>query len=327
MSRTVLVTGATGFAGSHVMDLLLARGYRVRVLVRTTSNLRWIPAGRVEPVIADVRDSEAMEKLVAGATWVFHFGGVTRVADPRDFFRVNASGTQSLARAFHRAHPEDGLFLFCSSLAASGPAPSVDRPRREEDPPRPLGPYGQSKLEAERWLEEHLAGELRVVMVRPPAVYGPRDEAVWQLFRWMRRGWLPLPTPSHSRISLIHGEDLAAASLMLAEGGGEGVYHVSDGGIHSWEEFGAAAERAMGKRLRKIRIAPPFVRGAGIVSEWAGRATGRIPVVNRDKVRDMLQPFWICDNARLRAAGFDPRYRLEEGVAQTVSWYESMGWL
>lgn len=322
-----LVTGATGFAGSHMVDCLLAAGHRVRVLVRPTSDRRWIPAGRVEQVTADVRDPASLVHLTAGVAWVFHFGGVTRARSAREFFRVNTEGTQALAQAFSRNAPSDGLFLFCSSLAASGPAPAADRPRRENDPPVPITAYGESKLAAERWLEEHLAPRCRLVCVRPPAVYGPRDEAVLVLFRVARRGWLPLPAPHASRLSLIHGEDLAAACLTLAAGGAQGVFHVSDGQIYRWEEVGAAAGRALGRRLRAVWLPAWAVRAAGAVAELGGRLTGSLPVVNRDKARDLVQPYWICDPAQVLAAGFLPRYGLEEGVAQTIRWYQSAGWL
>ena len=325
--RVALVTGATGFAGSHMMDALLAAGYRVRILVRRSSNLRWIPAGRVEQVTADVREPEALERLVAGVGSVFHFGGVTRARSAEEFFRINTGGTQALAEAFARTAPAGGLFLFCSSLAAGGPAAAAERPRRENDPPAPMSAYGRSKLAAERWLEDQLARHLRVVSVRPPAVYGPRDESILVFFRWARRGWLPLPAPAESRVSLVHGEDLAAACLALDEGGATGVFHVSDGEIHRWEDVGAATGRAMGRSLRKLRIPAWVVRAAGATAELGGRVTGRVPVVNRDKARDMLQPYWTCDSTRARAAGFRPQYGLDEGIAQTIRWYQSAGWL
>ncbi len=325
--RVALVTGATGFAGSHMMDCLLAAGCRVRVLVRPTSDRRWIPAERVEQVTADVRDPGSLERLTAGVAWVFHFGGLTRARAAREFYRVNTEGTQALARAFERTGRADGLFLFCSSLAASGPAPAADQPRREDDPPAPITAYGQSKLAAERWLEEHLAPRCRVVCVRPPTVYGPRDEAVLILFRWARRGWLPQTAPRGSRLSIIHGEDLAAACLALAEGGAAGTFHVSDGEIRRWDDVGAAAGRTLGRRVRTVRIPSWAVRAAGAAVELGGRLSGGVPVFNRDKACDLVQPYWICDPARARAAGVRPRYGLEEGIAQTIRWYQSAGWL
>lgn len=325
--RRVLVTGATGFAGSHMMDRLLEAGYRVRVLVRATSNRRWIPEERVEALTADVRDPAGLRRLVEGVDEVFHFGGLTRARRPAEFFRVNTAGTQALAEAFQEVAPADGVFLFCSSLAASGPAPTADRPRREDDPPAPISAYGESKLAAERWLADHLPPRIRLICVRPPTVYGPRDEAVLTFFRWARRGWLPMPALPASRLSVVHGEDLAAACLVLTEAGASGVFHVSDGGYYGWADLGAATGRILGKRLRPLRLPAWAVRAVGALTELAGRAAGQLPAVNREKVRDLLQPFWICDPTRARGAGFEPEFGLEEGFEQTIRWYETVGWL
>ncbi len=309
------------------MDVLLEARVSVRVLVRTTSNLRWIPSEQVEMVTADVRNAISLRELVKGVSWVFHFGGITRAASPEEFFRVNTEGTKTLAEALLEAAPEDGLFLFCSSLAASGPAPAIEQPRRESDPPRPITPYGESKLAAERWLEQAVGSRMRLLTIRPPAIYGPRDEAMLSFFQWVKRGWLPLPPQVGSRVSLIHARDLAQGCLTLAEKGEVGIFHFADGVMHSWEDVGEAAGRAMERSLRTIRVPAWGVRLAGEMGELLGRATGRMPVLNRRQVQDILQPYWICETEKARRAGWVPKVRLGEGILQTVTWYQSEGWL
>lgn len=325
MSRLALVTGATGFAGSHVMDAMLAAGWRVRVPVRATSDRRWVPEGAVECVRAELRDPDSLRALVAGAAWVVHFGGVTRTRRRAEFFEVNTEGTRRLWQAARDAGVE--LFLLCSSLAASGPAPSADRPRRESDPPAPITPYGESKLEAEKALVGSPAGGPRVLIVRPPAIYGPRDRAVFEFFRWARRGILPLPPARDARASLVHARDLAEACVFLAGSGASGIFHISDGEIHSWDEVGEIAGRALGRRLRRVRVPAAGARLAGWIGECRGRLTGRLPVINADKVRDLLQPYWTCDTSRLRQAGYTPRIGLASGIGETLEWYVKEGWL
>jgi nucleoside-diphosphate-sugar epimerase len=327
VSRLALVTGATGFAGSHAMDALRTAGWRVRVPVRATTNRRWLPREGVECVAAEMRDPGSLRALVEGAAWVFHFGGVTRTPQREAFFRINRDGTRQLWDAAREARVE--LFVFCSSLAASGPAPSSDRPRREDDPPAPISAYGRSKLEAEQMLSEGGPSDAvpRVVIVRPPAIYGPRDESILAFFRWARRGLLPLPSPAGARLSLVHVRDLAQACLFLAQGGCAGLFHISDGELYTWEQVGDAAGRALGRSLRRLRIPAGAVRVAGWLGEGLGRLTGRMPVVNADKVGDILQPFWICDIAKLRDAGYTPRIGLAVGVRETVEWYRQEGWL
>ncbi len=335
MSRLVLITGATGFAGSHILDACLAAGHRVRVPVRPTSNLRWVPRERVELVSAEMREPASLRRLTAGVSWVFHFAGLTRTPRRAEFFEVNTHGTCELYRAAREASGALECFLFCSSLAASGPAPAGDRPRRESDPPAPITTYGESKLAAERWLGENHTPGCRLVIVRPAAIYGPRDDAILSFFRWVSRGLLPLPPGRESRVSLIHARDLANACLHLAEtergnaaaGGSAGLFHVSDGGAHRWEEVGAIAGDALGRRPRAVRLPRAGVRLAGWISEELGRLRGRMPVVNREKARDLVQPFWICDISKLQATGFTPQITIDAGIRETVAWYRQEGWL
>jgi nucleoside-diphosphate-sugar epimerase len=325
VSPLAVVTGATGFAGSHVADALVAGGWRVRVPVRATSSRRWLPAAGVECVPAELRDPASLPALVSGAAWVFHFGGLTRASRRASFFEVNTEGTLRLWRASREAGAAG--FVFCSSLAAGGPSLAADRPRREADPPAPITAYGRSKLAAEERLLGDAESGTRLVIVRPPAVYGPRDTAVLEFFRWVSRGILPLPPRRDARLSLVHARDLARACLHLVEAGATGVFHVSDGEFHSWEDMGRAAGLALGRRPRALRLPAPGVRLTGWVGEALGRLTGTMPVVNADKARDILQPFWTCDIERLRGSGFIPRIGVAEGCRETVEWYRKEGWL
>lgn len=324
--REVLLTGATGFAGSHLLDLLVAAGHRVRVPVRPSSNLRWLPAEGVERVAADVRDAESLRRLVEGVSWIFHFGGVVRARRPEGFFEVNTEGT---IRLFEAAAAAGGceLFLFCSSLAATGPAPSADRPRREEDAPAPISAYGRSKRDAEAWLESHPAPGTRLVIVRPPAIYGPRDRGVFTFFRWVSRGILPLPAGRGALLSLVEARDLARACLHLAERDAEGIFHVSDGGFHTWETVGGIAARALGRRPWPLRVPGALVALAGGLGGFLGTLTGSVPVVNPDKARDLRQCFWTCAIDRLRATGYEPHTPIERGIPEVIAWCRREGWL
>lgn len=323
----VLVTGATGFAGSHMVDLLSAAGCKVRILVRKTSNLRWVARERVEMVTSDVRDAGSLRQLVAGVTEVYHFGGLTRARSAGEYFRVNCEGTLRLASGWLEANPNAKRFVFVSSLAASGPAPSADSPRREEDTPRPVTPYGESKLAAETALEKHLARRVQTLIIRPPAVYGERDDATLTLFQWIRRGLLPLPTPPESRVSLIHVEDLVRGSFELSQSGARGIFHLSDGKFYSWTDVGTVISACLGRRIRPVRVPRWFVRLAGEYGELAGRVSGHPPVINRDKVRDILQPFWTCSIEKACNHEYNPRVSLEDGMLRTARWYRDAGWL
>jgi nucleoside-diphosphate-sugar epimerase len=323
--RKVLVTGATGFAGSHLVDRLVAAGYDVRVLVRKTSNLRWVPTDKVEMITADVRDNAAMSALVSGVCDLYHFGGLTRAFKAETLFAVNTEGTINLAKQWQRQAPEDGCFLYCSSLAASGPAVAADKPRTEAETPNPLTPYGQSKLAAEKWLTENLARQS--VIVRPPAVYGPRDDAFISLFIWINRGWLPMATPPGSRASLIHARDLASLSLALLSGGARGVFHVDDGHIYSWEEIGEAIGAALRSSPRHLRIPLWVVKLLARCGNLQGKITGRLPVINSGKVIDIEQRFWTSDSRKARNFTGLNNVSIIDGMRETADWYIEHGWL
>lgn len=332
--RLILVTGATGFVGSHLVDALLDRGYRVRALVRRTSNLRWLEGKPVELAIADLRDTAGLGEAMAGVDVVLHFGGRIKARSRREFFEANADGTESLAAAFHRVAPSDGagLFLYCSSLAASGPARDPSRSPfphvQEDDAPRPVSDYGASKLDGERRLSL-LGDRVRTVILRPPAVYGPRDEAILLLMRWAERGWFPIPARKGATFALIHVRDLVGATLRAVENpAARGIYTVSDGEAHRWEDIGALVGRILGKRLRAVRI--PIVAAwlAAAGAELVAALGGPAPLVSFGKVREMRESCWVCLAGRAASElGFRPTTPAAAGMEETIRWYQAQGWI
>lgn len=335
MSRGIaLVTGATGFAGSHVVDHLLAAGLSVRVLVRSSSNLRWLEGKSVDRIEADLREPEKLRRAAEGVGAVFHFGGRITARTSREFHEANADGTESLARAFLDAGQADGsgFFLYCSSLSAGGPVPSFDRgpvPHvREDDPPRPVSPYGQSKLDGERRLEI-LGDRARVVIIRPPAIYGPRDEAILRFLRWIQNGWLLMPPRKGNLFSLIHIRDLARASVeAMLSSCARGIYYLSDGEPHTWQNIGQLAGSILGVRPRCIRLplVPAYL--AALLGEIAARLGGRPPLMSLGKIHEFRQRAWVCLPDKAGAEfGFRPRVTVREGMEETIRWYQSVGWL
>lgn len=321
MSR-VLLTGGTGFLGSHVAELLVAAGRDVRATVRGSSDTRWLDPLPLETVVADLEDSAALAAALEGVTDVVHVGGVTIAADPATFERVNTVGTLALAAAAARAGVE--RFVFVSSLAARGP----------DQAGGPVSPYGRSKLAAERGLETLIeAGEAPplVRIVRPGGIYGPRDPDMLALFRMAARGLLVLPTVE-GRLQPVHVLDAARSIVraLEAEAGAattEPLPVVAEE-VVGWSDVGAALEAAVGRSTRVLRLPPAAFLAAGAAAELAARLTGGSPVFDRRRARDLTQRTFTSEIESTRSAiGWSPEVSLREGMAGTVAWYREQGWL
>lgn len=323
-----LVTGASGFVGSHLVERLLREGVEVVCQVRSTSRLTWLEGLDVERRLADLRDVDALTRAVAGVDYVFHVAALLRGRTAEAYAAVNIEGTRHLVQAVDRAGLNLRRLVCVGSLAAAGPCPS-DEPLAETADPHPIGHYGRSKLAAERVVLD-AKGRLPVTVVRPPAVYGPRDTTFLPLFRTAQRfGLAPIIGAPDKELTLIHVADLVeclwlAAAAEAAEGE---VYFVGSGN-HTWTEVVDALEAALGRRLRRLRIPNVVARLVGEIGELKWTLTGKPQIISRRKIRDMLQTRWTCSWAKAeRDLGYAARMPLGEGMRRTIEWYAGHGWL
>ncbi len=317
-----LVTGANGFIGSHLCEHLLRLGFSVRGMVRRTSNLQWLASvaqARFELVYGDLRDSESLRRAVADVEKVFHLGA--NVRDAREFESVNLNGTRLLAEAALKAGVK--RFVLFSSAAAGGPARCRAEPRCEAHPPQPVSRYGQGKLAAEAAIQE-LRDRLSSVILRLPAVYGPRDRDLVTLLRWARRGVVPV---LGGTFSVIHVSDAVRAAALAAERAvrSGSVYYVTDGRCYTFEDLARVVGSAFSRRPLLVRVPRWFVYAAAWLSERFARHGS---IFNPDKARELTQECWVANPDKARAElGFVPEYDLTTGLLQTIRWYEEMNWL
>ena len=323
-----LVTGATGFVGSHLVERLLAGGMEVVCLLRRTSDPAWLAGLPVEKRTAALEEPDALRQAVAGCDYVFHVAGLTRARTARQYLAVNAEGTRRLVEAVADRAPSVRRFVYVSSLAAVGPNPSAE-PLDEAAQPHPIDAYGRSKLAGER-IVLAAADRLPVTIVRPPAVYGPRDRNVLPLFRAARRlGRVPIVGKASKQATFVHAADLARGiALAAASPAAVGKTYFLGSGTYTMADVVAAVAATLGIRPRRLAIPALLARLAGEIGELKWALTGRSQIVSRRKVRDMLQPRWTCSWARARdELGYREQVGLADGMRQTADWYADRGWL
>ena len=324
----ILVTGATGFIGSHLVERLVAQGRSLRCLVRRSSTAGNLPRA-IELAHGDLESGAGLTEALRGIDTVIHLAGVTKARTAADYDRGNAVATANLLRA--AAHLDEiGRFVYVSSLAAAGPSPA-DRPLTETDEPRPVSHYGRSKLAGEQAVRQSPLAE-RTVIVRPPVVYGPRDRDVLQMLRTVSRGWMARIGAAPRRFSHIYVGDLvdgiiAAADCTSSSTGGQ-VFYLANAAPVSWDEFGNLAARLMGRKLRTVAIPEQAAYVLGLCAEWGSRFSGKPGILSRDKVREACCAGWVCDPGRARRElGFCASTGLQEGLRRTLDWYKEAGWL
>lgn len=323
-----LITGGNGFIGSFLIESLLEKGYEIRCLVRKTSNLRWVSHLPINFIYGDVNTPESLVPAVTDCDFIFHLGGVTRARDDAGYFKVNATGTENLLNACIRHAPNLKKFILVSSLAAAGPSPDL-RPLTETRPSAPISPYGRSKAAAEK-ITLSFQDQIPVTILRPPPVYGPRDRDVFEIFRYIKWGIKPRIAGFQRLTSFIYVQDLVDGMLLAAkktEAAGQ-IYFLCNDSYYTWEEIANAIEMALGKRAFSLSLPVAGMRLLAVVNEFLTRFANRPALLNRDKVQEMEQRAWICDNRKAKAElGFQPQFSLEQGCRITAQWYQNQGWL
>lgn len=325
----VLLTGANGFVGSHVLEGLLAEGIATAVLLRPTSDRRFIEAllPRVEVCPGDVTEPATLPPALRGVTHVVHCAGLTKAFRHEDFHRVNEQGTRNLVAAANAPPATLQRFVHLSSLAAGRPA-TAEAPAREDEPSRPVTEYGRSKLAAECAVRE--CCQAPFVILRPAAVYGPRDRDFLTLFKAVRAGFAPRFGSGRQELSLVYVRDLAGAvvrALTHPAAAGK-VFNVASPEIVTARGVTETVAGLLGRKPLCPSLPAawlwPVCALADLVSRWSGRPG----ILSRQKYPELRAPGWVCDVSRLcRELGFTCETLLREGLRQTIGWYRENGWL
>jgi dihydroflavonol-4-reductase len=300
----------------------------VRGLVRRTSNLRWLRGLEMDLVYGEVTDPASLVEPVSGVEIVYHLAAVTKARRRETFYRVNQQGTVNLLEACAEHNPGLTKFVLMSTLAATGPS-LEGRLTRETDQCRPVSDYGRSKLLAEQAALDYADG-FPVTVVRPPAIYGPRDTDFLAYLRILKRHLRPLLGFRERSLSICHVNDVVQGAILVGESlqsSGQ-IYFISGDRDCTWEELSQIMATAMEVRATKIRVPLFALHLAAFFAELFAPFSREAPVLDRRKAQEMSQQCWTCDASKAREElGYKPSVSLKEGMKETVQWYRQVGWL
>jgi nucleoside-diphosphate-sugar epimerase len=324
-----LVTGGTGFIGSHLVDRLLQEHHQVRCIVRRTSKREWLAGKPVELVECDhVGDPALLRDAVRDVDLVYHVLGTLVAPNLEAFRQVNVEPVRMLLDACQGGPLK--RFVLVGSLGAAGPTLSPAGRLSESDPCRPVSAYGRSKLEAEEVTRQY-QGRVPYTIIRLSAVYGPRDTSLLTIFRSAyQRGFIPQIGRQPKSLSLGHVRDIVEGLYRAgtAEAGLNETYFLSSEEVYTFEGLRAALERVMEKKVQ-IRVIPGFIIwGMKLYADVLARAFGKDILLNRDRLSTLSYPRWVCDVAKARAElGYRQTVPLEAGFRETFAWYRDNRWL
>jgi len=325
----VLLTGATGFVGSHVLESLLDRGISVILLLRANSDTQFIAPllERVTVVRGSISDAESLRRAMKDATHAIHCAGATKALHPREFYTVNQKGTRNLVEAANYWGKQIQRLVCISSAAAGHPA-TPDAPARETDTPAPLTDYGSSKLAGER--EVIQLARMPYVILRPPGVYGPRDREFLKLFKAVKRHLLPSFGGGGQLLNLIYVKDLAEITVeCLTHPAVENkIYNVASPETVTPRQIAVEISRLLNVWTIPMPLPMPFLWFVCLAQEVLSQITRKANVVSLQKYRELAAPGWCCDTTRLKIeTGLEASTRLSQGLQSTLQWYMQHGWL
>jgi UDP-glucose 4-epimerase len=327
MKERVLITGASGFVGYHLIIEALKNNLEVFAAIRKSSKIDHLKGLDIQYTYLDFENPEQLKNEIQEKKYhyIIHAAGCLRARSPAEYNSINAGYTYNLAIAAN-AEANFKKFVFISSLAAIGPLNNLDGIITEETPPNPITAYGKSKLLAEDKLKS--IANLNYTILRPTAVYGPRDKDIFIFLEQVAKGIEPYIGHIDQKLSFIYVKDLAKAAIQSLYAGNKKICNLSDGNSYNRYELANITKSILGAKTFKFHIPVKFVKMVAFIAEKVASLSHKAPVINTEKLNELKAVNWSCeiDNA-VADIGFHPQYNLQDGLAESFSWYKANNWI
>jgi UDP-glucose 4-epimerase len=328
MKERVLITGASGFIGYHLIKEALANNLEVYAAVRKSSKTDHLKEFDIKYTYPDFTDVESLKKEISENqyTYIIHAAGVTTARSDQEYNDINAGYTQNLASAALASNIGLKKFVLIGSLAALGPLNTPEGIINEDTTPKPVTAYGRSKLLAEAYLREF--SSLNYTILRPTGVYGPRDRDIFIFFKQVARGLEPYIGRIDQKFSFLYVGDLAKATIKALYNGNRETYNLSDGKFYDRYQLAKNIKESLGIRTVKFHLPVNFVKSIAYLSQKFCSLSNNAATLNVEKLNELMAVNWYCNIDKAKTGlGFNPVYDLQAGVAETIKWYKSNKWL
>ena len=324
----ILVTGATGFIGTHLVEKLIQQGNEVVCAVRSNSQLDFLKRTGVKIATIDYSEKSSMYPALSDAQIVYHLAATINVPDWPTYYQSNTLGTKYLIEACVEKNPYMKKFVFVSSVAAAGPS-YENHKKKEDEPSVPISLYGRSKLLAEQCVEDHNT-KIPTVIVRPTIILGVRQTELYTILRMLKMGFVPVLGSSKKQTSICFVEDLINALLLVAQNDSSSgkMYYVSDNRAYSWQEILQCCMNLLPINPYPILIPHSLILTLAIISKYISDVTGLPSLCSVHQIRNIKKNYFLYSSGKImNELGFKPTTELKDGVAQIIIWYKSRGML